>query len=54
MAAKRRQTKAEEVRKELDEAKALVEALKGKKEPEPVEVKLTFWQKVKKFFSRKK
>ena len=47
---KRKLTKAEEVRKEIDEAKAIFEKLAQKKE----EPKLTIWQKIKRIFSCKK
>lgn len=46
---KRRLSKAEEMRKELDEAKAAFERLRHPK----VEEELTLWQKIKKFFTRK-
>ena len=50
---KRKLTKAEEVRKEIDETKAIFEKLAQKKE-EPKEEKLTVWQRIKVFFGFKK
>lgn len=51
---KRKLTKAEEVRKEIDEAKAIFEKLAQKKEEQKEEPKLTIWQKIKRIFSCKK
>lgn len=51
---KKRLTKVEEVRKEIDEAKAIFEKLAQKKEEPKDEPKLTIWQKIKMFFSHKK
>jgi len=51
---KRKLTKAEEVRKEIDEAKAIFEKLAQKKEEPKEEPKLTIWQKIKRIFSCKK
>lgn len=47
-------TKAEEVRKEIDEAKAIFEKLAQKKKDPKEEPKLTIWQKIKRIFSCKK
>ena len=57
---KRKLTEAEEVRKELDEARATFEELQRaafKKTMQPIQVeeeKITIWQKIKRFFSCKK
>ena len=52
--SKRKLNKVQEMRKEMDEAKAIFDKLAQKKEEPKNEPKLTIWQKIKRFFSCKK